>query len=278
MPACDPRALATRIRAHALRMVHRARASHVGGCLSAADVLAQLYGQWLRVDPQRPNRPERDRVIVSKGHAAAAVYAALAEAGFFPTCELERFCADGSPLAGHVSKAGVPGVEVSTGALGHGLALGVGMALGVRHDGLPSRVVVLMSDGECDEGSTWEAALLAAGQRLSNLLAIVDYNRMQALGPVEDVLPLEPFTAKWEAFGWCAREVDGHDHAELAAALADVPFSGDRPSVIIARTVKGKGVPFMEGALAWHYRSPNDEELAAALQALETPPAVEASV
>jgi transketolase len=260
--------LATAIRGHALRMVHRAQASHIGTCLSMADVLAVLYGHALRVDPARPDWPDRDRFVLSKGHGAAILYAVLAERGFFPKAWLDTYCADGSKLWGHVTSHGVPGVEVSTGSLGHGLAIGCGMALAGKRDGTAYRVFVLLSDGECDEGSTWEAVLFAPHHRLSNLVALVDYNKIQSFGRVDEVLDLEPLTAKWRAFRWGVREIDGHDHAAIAAALAETPLEADRPSVIIAHTVKGKGVSFMEGELAWHYKSPNDGQLAQALAEL----------
>jgi transketolase len=258
--------LARRIRAQALRMVHRAKASHIGGCLSAADLLAHLYGGWLKIDPARPDWSERDRFLLSKGHAAAAIYAVLAEQGFFPRAWLETYCGDGARLGGHVTSHGVPGVEVSTGSLGHGLPLGLGMALGFKRAGRANRVVVLMSDGECDEGAVWEAALMAPHWGCDNLLAIVDYNKIQSLGSVAEVAPLEPFADKWRAFRWAVREIDGHSHGEIAAALAAFPFDRDRPSLLIAHTVKGKGVSFMEGKLLWHYRSPSDEQLAQALR------------
>ncbi len=247
-------------------MVHRANASHIGGCLSSADLLAVLYGQVLRVDPARPDWPDRDRFVQSKGHAAAALYATLALRGFFPRSRLEAYCADGSDLYGHVTSGRLPGVEVSAGSLGHGLPIGCGMALAARRARRPARVFVLCSDGELDEGSTWEAVLFAAHHRLENLVAVVDYNQIQSFGTVKEVLDLEPLADKWRAFGWGVREIDGHDHAAIAAAFAAVPFAAGRPSVVVAHTVKGKGVSFMEGQLAWHYKAPNAEQLAQALR------------
>ncbi len=249
-------------------MCRRANASHIGSCLSVADILAGLYGGFLRVRPAEPNWPERDRLVLSKGHAAAALYAVLAETGFFPVEWLERYCQAGQPLAGHISHH-VPGVEVSTGSLGHGLSLGAGFALAAKADASPARAVVVLSDGECDEGSIWEAALFAPQHRLDNLIAVVDHNGLQGFGRVAEVLDLAPFADKWRAFRWGVREIDGHDHAALQAALAAVPFEAGRPSVIIARTTKGRGVSFMEDCLAWHYRSPNDETLAQALRELD---------
>jgi transketolase len=263
----DYQSLATRIRAHALRMTHRARSSHIGGCLSIADLLAVLYSGVLKVNPGRPDLPDRDRFILSKGHAAAALYAVLAERGFFPKEWLETFYQNGSHLPGHATY-GVPGVEVSTGSLGHGLSIGCGMALAGKHDGKSYRVFTLLSDGECDEGSTWEAALFAPHHHLDNLVAIIDYNKIQSFGRVKEVLDLEPFTAKWQSCNWGVQEIDGHDVEAIENALYDVPFITGKPSCIIAHTVKGKGVSFMENDLAWHYQSPKDDQLRQALAEL----------
>lgn len=265
----DTEELARAIRASALRMVHAANASHIGTCLSAADLLAVLYGGVLRVDPARPDWPERDRFILSKGHGGAILYAVLAERGFFPPAWLDTYCRDGSRLGGHITHHGVPGVEVSTGSLGHGLPIGCGMALAGRRGGQPQRVFVMLSDGELDEGSNWEAILFAPQHGLDNLVAVVDYNKIQSFGAVKEVLDLDPLADKWRAFRWAVREVDGHDHREIGGALARVPFEPGRPSVIIAHTVKGKGVSFMEDQLAWHYKSPDAEQLARALAELE---------
>jgi transketolase len=259
--------LADYIRSQTLRMVHRANASHVGSCLSMADLLAVLYGGVLRVDPAQPAWPDRDRFILSKGHGAAALYAVLAERGFFPTAWLDLHVQDGSPLLGHASHH-VPGVELSTGSLGHGLPVGCGMALAGKREEKPYRVFVLLSDGELDEGSNWEAILFAPQHHLDNLVAIVDYNKIQSFGSVKEVLDLDPLADKWRAFRWAVREIDGHDHAQIESALNSVPFEPGKPSVIIAHTVKGKGVSFMEDQLAWHYRSPNAEQLAQALAGL----------
>jgi transketolase len=260
--------LARLARCHTLRMVHHARASHVGSCLSIADILAVLYAEVLHVDPREPSAPARDRFILSKGHAAAVLYAVLAERGFIPREWLDHYCDDGFPLAGHVVHKGVPGVEVSTGSLGHGLSLGAGMALASARGGERHRVFVLLSDGECDEGSTWEAALFAAHQRLDNLIAVVDRNDLQGFGRVSDVLALEPFADKWRAFGWAVEELDGHDHRALSEALGSTPRVPGRPTLVIARTVKGKGVSFMEDQFAWHYRSPSADDLVRALAEL----------
>ncbi len=263
----DPVELARRIRVHALRMVHRANASHIGGCLSMADLLAHLSAWRMNMNPKRPDDPMRDRLIVSKGHSAAGIYAALAERGFFPLKTLETYAENGSILAGHVSHH-APGVEFSTGSLGHGLSLGAGIALAGKSGSKNFGAYVLLSDGECDEGSVWEAALFAAAKRLDNLTAIVDYNKLQGFGRIEDVLPLEPFCDKWTSFGWAVREIDGHDHAVIEKTLRALPFELGKPSAIIAHTVKGKGVSFMEDKLEWHYRSPDDDQLARALSEL----------
>jgi transketolase len=249
-------------------MTHKARASHVGSCFSAADLLAVLYGAVLRFDAARPSWPERDRFLLSKGHAGAIVYAALAEMGFFSREWLDRYCEDGSPLAGHITHHNVPGVEASTGSLGHGLSIGCGMALAGRADRRGYRVFVLLSDGECDEGSTWEPVLFAGHHRLDNLTAIVDHNGIQSLGYVKDIIALEPFAEKWRSFGWQTQEIDGHDHDAILAALRSANIGV--PRAIIARTVKGKGVSFMEDQLAWHYKSVNDAQLASALREIET--------
>jgi transketolase len=263
--------LARRIRAHALRMTSSGGSSHIGSVLSVADVLAVLYGAFLRVDPAKPKWEDRDRLILSKGHAGAGVYAALAERGFFPVEKLKTHYQDGSDLSGHVSHKGVPGVELSTGSLGHGLSVAAGMALACRADRRPSRVVCVQSDGECDEGSVWEAAMFAAHHRLDNLIAIVDYNKIQSLDTVANTLALEPFADKWRAFGWAVTECDGHNHAELLAALGGVPLEAGRPTCILAHTIKGKGVSFMEHAVLWHYRTAKGDEFDRAIAELEGP-------
>ena len=250
-------------------MAHRARSSHVGSSLSAAELLAVLYGEILRISPETVGDPDRDRLILSKGHGCAGHYAVLAERGFFPLDWLDSFYHDGAKLAGHTTSHGVPGVEVSTGALGHGLPIGCGMALAGKRDGRPYRVFALLSDGECDEGSIWEAVLFAPHHQLDNLVAIVDYNKIQALGHVKDVLDLEPFAAKWESFRWAVREIDGHDVDAIEQSLREVPFEPGKPSCLIAHTVKGKGVRFMEDELLWHYRTPQGEEYDRAIAELE---------
>src|SRR5262245_5011469 len=266
------RALARRIRRDVLAMTHRSGASHVGTSLSMADLLAVLYGGLLRVDPARPGWPERVRFVLSKGHGCAGLYAVLAERGFFPLTRLAEFYRDGTRMAGHVTHEGIPGVEVSTGALGHGLSMACGMALAGRRDQSQFRVFALLSDGECDEGATWEAALLAAHHRLDTLVAIVDYNKIQSLGTVKEVLDLEPLAQKWQAFGWETREIDGHDLAEIHRVLSQIPLAPGRPTCVVAHTVKGKGVTFMENKLLWHYRAPDAVEVARALAELDAEP------
>jgi transketolase len=260
--------LARRSRISALSMCSRSGASHIGAALSVIDILAVLYGEVADVDPQRTEDPARDIVLVSKGHSASGVYAVMAHAGYFPLTWLDDYYQDGSHLGGHVTAHGIPGVELSTGALGHALPFGVGRALADKLDGIDRRVYVVLSDGECAEGSNWEGALLAAHHGLGNVTAIIDRNGLQILGRTEDVLGLEPFADKWRAFGWEVIELDdGHDHADLEAAMRR---TGSRPRVVIANTTKGKGVDFMEDKVEWHTLVPNAEHLASALAQLET--------
>lgn len=267
-PLITSREMAYRIRRHTLEMTSRGGSSHIASIFSIADIVAVLYTDVLRVDPRNPMWDARDRFILSKGHAGAAIYAALAERGFFPRERLREHYRDGSLLSGHISHKGLPGIELSTGSLGHGLPVAAGMALGAQIDRRTHRVVALLSDGECDEGSNWEAALFAAHQRLRRLTIIIDYNRLQSLGSVAETLGLEPFADKWRAFGWRVREVDGHDHDALRSALADEEQSL-RPLCVIAHTVKGKGVSFMENTVLWHYRTARGAEYEAALRELK---------
>jgi len=267
--AMDTVALAQRIRRHAVSMTNLGKSSHIASVLSMSDIIAVLYGRILNVRPAEPKWPERDRFILSKGHAGAGVYAALAETGFMPVSQLQTHYQDGSLLSGHVSHKGIPGVELSTGSLGHGLPVACGMAKAGRLDGANYRVFCVLSDGECDEGSNWEAALFAAHHELANLCAVIDYNKIQSLASTEETLRLEPFADKWRAFGWDVQEADGHDHQHLATAL-DVSAPGrTRPRVVIAHTTKGKGVSFMESSVLWHYRSPQGEEYNNAIRELD---------
>jgi transketolase len=257
--------LATRIREHCLRMTHRGRSGHVGSMLSMAEILAVLYTRVLRVDPQNPHWPDRDRFVLSKGHGGGAVYAVLGELGFFPKEWFEGYYRDEGKLMGHISHH-VPGVEFSTGSLGHGLPVAVGMALAARRARKTHRILCLMSDGDCDEGSTWEALLFAAQHRLDNLTVIVDYNRVQALGFSRDILDLEPFARRMEDCHWAVKEADGHDVVAIDRALAQLPFEAGKPSWLICHTVKGKGVSWMENTVSCHYGSVTDEQLAQALK------------
>ena len=249
--------LAWLIRRHGVEMTHLSGGSHIASILSVADIIAVLYSDVLIYDSQDPKMPERDRFILSTGHAGAAIYAALAESGFFDPEQLKTHYQNGSILSGHVSHKGVPGVEFSTGSLGHGLPVAVGMAQAAKMDGREHRVYVVLGDGECDEGSVWEAALFANHFGLNNLVAIIDHNKMQSLDFCENTLKLSPFAEKWRSFGWNALQVDGHDHNALRTAFDEAKRS-EKPTVIIADTVKGKGISFMEFDILWHYRFPHD--------------------
>jgi transketolase len=228
---------------------------HVGSSFSLVEIFRVLYDHVLRFNPADPLWPERDRCILSKGHGCLALYALLADKGFFPAHELERFCKKDALLGGHPEARKIPGVEASTGSLGHGLPIGVGMALNARIERAPYRTFVVSSDGESNEGSVWEAALHAGKHRLSSLTVIIDYNKQQSYGATSEVLDLEPFADKWRAFGFAALEVDGHDVGELRSAFAKCPLDAERPSAIICHTVKGKGVDFAEGNPSWHHKS-----------------------
>ena len=263
------RDIAQRLRRRDLQMVHAAGIGHPGGELSAMDLLATLYfGGVLDVDPKNPTRPDRDRFILSKGHSAAALYATLAEAGFFPIEELATFAQAGSRLGGHPDRTKVPGVETNTGPLGHGLPVGVGCALAAKLDGACWRTYVLTGDGELQEGSNWEAAMAAAHFRLDNLTVVVDRNRLQLGDSTERTIGLEPLADKWQAFGWAVAEVDGHDHAALLDAFGSLPLESGRPTCLIANTHKGEGVSFMRDNVAWHHGVPSAEQLAQALAEL----------
>jgi transketolase len=255
--------IAAELRAEVIGLSHRAKTPHLGSSLSCLDLLTALYWAFLRIEPANAADPDRDRLILSKGHAAPALYAALCARGFFPRTLLEEYGRDGAALAEQPAPGCAPGVEWATGSLGHGLSAGVGMALAGRIQGRTYRTVVVLSDGECNEGSVWEAAMFSAAQKLGSLTVLVDYNKWQATGRSNEVMALDPFRAKWEAFGWESYEVDGHDFAEIAAALACAELPGrDKPLAIVAHTVKGRGVSFMEDDNNWHYRIPNADEVA----------------
>jgi transketolase len=260
--------MARRIRRNCLRMVHVARLGHPGGDLSAADILATLYSSILRIDPRNPRLPERDRFILSKGHCSAALYATLAEAGFIPHAMLDEYMKPLSLLNGHPDRNKVPGVEANTGPLGHGLPIAVGAAKAAKIIGAGWRTFVLTGDGELQEGSNWEAAMAAAQFRLDNLTVIVDRNRLQQGDETESTVGLEPLAERWRAFGWSVREAGGHDYGVLLDTFRSVPFEPGRPSCVIARTHKGRGVSFMEDRVEWHHRVPTAEELSQALSEL----------
>ena len=264
----DYKKIAKEIRKKILKMIFSSQSSHIGSALSCVDILTVLYFKILSIDPKKPFTEKRDRFILSKGHVASALYAALAQRGFFPEKTLASYCLDGCRLPGHSTKDCVPGVEVSTGSLGHGLAMGAGMALAAKHGNRSYRVFVLLSDGECDEGSVWETALFSSHHKLDNLIGIVDYNKLQAFGRTNEVMNLEPFVDKWAAFGWQVKEINGHNYSDIEKTLNEVPFKKGKPSMVIAHTIKGKGISFMENKLEWHYKSPTKEEYVLALKEL----------
>jgi transketolase len=268
-PAAETRTRAAAIRRHIVDMCANPEGGHLGGSLSCADILSVLYFSVLRVDPDRPGDPDRDVFVLSKGHAAIALYATLAERGFLPTAELATYAGPGGRLMGHPVRA-VPGVEMPTGSLGHGLPLGLGFALSGRLAGRSRRAFVLLGDGELQEGSNWEAASVASAHRADSLVAIVDRNRFQLGGGTEEIGGLEPLGDRWRAFGWAVREVDGHDHDALRSALSSAPWQPGRPSVLIARTVKGQGVPMMAGRVSSHYATLNPRLHGKVLRSLES--------
>jgi transketolase len=248
-------------------MAHAGKTPHVASALSCADIMAALYFAALRIDPAAPEAEGRDRFILSKGHGCMALYATLAERGFFAEEVLEEYARDGGRLAEHPAPRCLPGLEAATGSLGHGLSLGTGLALAARIRQQNHRVFVLLSDAECAEGTVWEAALFASARGLDNLVAIVDYNKWSAMGRTSPYL--EPLAEKWKAFGWSCVEIDGHDAGVIVGALSRVPYEPSRPTAVVAHTVKGKGVSFMEDDLEWHYRPPSDNDLKRAIEEIE---------
>ena len=263
------RDIAVKLRRRLVTTSAEAKIPHLGSCLSCVELLVQLYWQELDIEPLDYENPDRDRFLLSKGHGAPILFQVLAERGFFPLERLSDFGQPGSVFHEHPPKPGyIPGVEAATGSLGHGLPMCLGMALAARIQKRRYRCYALLSDGECNEGSIWEAAMLAAAQRVGNLTAIIDYNKWQATGRSQDVLALEPLAMKWEAFGWHVQEVDGHSFIDIQEALGEARLAKDKPSAIIAHTIKGKGISFMEDDNNWHYRTPNSEELEAALKEL----------
>ncbi len=252
---------ATNIRKRILSMIVAAHASHIASSYSIVDILVYLYTSHLKVFPKNPWNDNRDRFILSKGWGISALYAVLAKKGFFDKKLLSEYCRDGSRMIGIATRNGIPGIEATTGSMGHGLPIGVGMALSAKLTNKKHKIFVAISDGECDEGSTWEAILLAGHHKLSNLTVIVDYNKWQSFGGIKDVLALEPLIKKWQSFNWSAKEIDGHNFAEIDKAVAQLPFEKNKPSVIIAHTIKGKGVSVLEDRNEWHYRTPTDKEI-----------------
>ena len=260
---------AIEVRCELLRMIHAAGSGHPGGSLSAADIVTALYFHVMKIDPANPNWEDRDRFILSKGHACPVWYTALAMRGFFPREELKRLRQLGSILQGHPDMRKVPGIDMTTGSLGQGLSCGLGMALAATVRKKDYRVYVILGDGEVDEGQVWEAAMCAAKYRVGNLIAFIDYNRLQLDGPTEVIMPLEPLADKWRSFNWSVDEIDGHDMAQILLAIEKAQSEPDRPHVIIAHTTKGKGVSFMENEAGWHGKAPSDDELAGCLAQLE---------
>jgi transketolase len=261
--------MAKKLRRHVITMIAAAGSGHPGGSLSAADIVTALYFKVLHHNPKNPQWQDRDRFILSKGHAAPILYAALAESGYFPVVELATLRKLDSRLQGHTDRNLTPGVEMSAGSLGQGLSFAIGVALAARLDSKDYRTYVLLSDGECDEGQTWEAALSAAHFKLDNLTAIVDCNQIQLSGWTRDIMNLEPFTQKWQAFGWNTIDIDGHDFVQILAAFQEAEKTKTKPTVIIAHTIKGKGVSFMENNVAFHGKAPTPEEAERALKELE---------
>jgi transketolase len=256
------------LRLDVIEMITRAGSGHPGGSLSAADIVAALFFHHMRLDPDRPDWPERDRFILSKGHAAPILYAALARRGFFPREELWTLRQCDSILQGHPDCRKTPGVDMTSGSLGHGICLGAGLALGLRADGNTARVYVLVGDGEMQAGIIWEGLMTAAKYRLANLTVIMDFNNVQLDGFMHQVMPLEPVLDKWRAFGWHVIEIDGHNLSELVESLDQAGDIHDRPTAIVAHTTKGKGVSFMENRSAWHGGAPNEEQYRQAIAEL----------
>lgn len=263
-------AIAVTLRRRLVKTSAEAKIPHLGSCLSCVELLVQLYWQELNIEASNPEDPERDRFLLSKGHGAPILFQVLAERGFFPLERLCDFGKQGSVFHEHPPKPGyIPGIEAATGSLGHGLPMCLGMALAARIQNRPARCYALLSDGECNEGSIWEAAMLAGAQGIESLTGVIDYNKWQATGRSQEILAIEPLGLKWEAFGWHVQEIDGHNFTEIDKALRTARLERERPSMIIAHTTKGKGISFMEDDNNWHYRTPDENELAAAMKELE---------
>jgi len=260
--------ISRQIRGTVVEMSHRAKAAHLGSSLSCVDILTAVYFHAIKLDPQNPRSPKRDRFILSKGHAAASIYATLAYKGIISKDLLPGYGQPGSDLEEHPSPGKLPGIEVATGSLGHGLSISLGMALASNIQKLSFKIFVLMSDGECNEGSVWEAAAFAAAHKLDNVMAFVDFNKWQATGRSQEVMSLDPLKEKWESFGWYVHEVDGHDMKSLLECLSQFPHTSGKPVAVVAHTIKGKGVSFMEDDNNWHYRVPTAEEVVTAKKEL----------
>ena len=260
--------IAKNLRKRILKMIYTAKASHIASSFSILDILLYLYEAVLKIDPAHPDDPARDSFILSKGWAAAGLYSVLVHKGFFPEDLLDTYCQDGSRFIGITTMSGIPGIEATTGSMGHGLPISVGFALAARMQKSPHRIFTIISDGELDEGSTLEAIFFAGFHKLSHLTLIVDYNKYQSFGRVKDVLDPEPLADKFKAFRWSVREVDGHNFKDMARVFAEIPAEEGKPTAIIAHTIKGKGISFMEDKNEWHYRYPNREQYESALKEL----------
>lgn len=256
------------IRKNVVTMAYKANSSHVASALSMIDILVVLYFKVLNIDFQNLDDRNRDRFILSKGHASSGLYATLSKKGFFNKSLLQTYCVNGSLLSGHPKKGTLPGIEASTGSLGHGMSLGCGIALSNKNDCINAKAIVLMGDGECNEGSVWETAMFASSRKLNNFIVIIDNNKFQGLGKVSTVTGLYPLSEKWKAFNWNVICINGHNYDEIYEALKNAYVSNNKPTVIIADTIKGKGVSFMENKLEWHYKSPNEEQYKKAMREL----------
>lgn len=260
---------AKEIRVEIIKMIYKSQSGHPGGSLSAADIVTALYFEILNIDPNRPNWEERDRFILSKGHACPVWYVCLAEKGFFPKENLAKLRKIGGILQGHPDMCKVPGLDMTTGSLGQGLSAGVGMALGAKTKGLQFKTYVMLGDGEINEGQVWEAAMSANKFKLNNLIAMIDYNNLQLDGQCNEVMPIEPLADKWQSFGWDVKEIDGHNMHEILTVFYDLKKQQENPTIIIAHTIKGKGVSYMENQLNWHGKAPNEEQFQQAMKELE---------
>jgi len=264
----DLQKMAGDIRRGILKTICKGGGGHIPASLSIVEILVFLYNSVLNIDPKNIKNEDRDRFILSKGHACVALYSVLANKGFFPKDELDKFGKKGSILGGHPDMLKVPGIEASTGSLGHGFSFGIGMALAGKLDRKDYRVFVIIGDGECQEGSVWEAAMFAPQHKLDNLVVIVDYNKIQAMDRLDKIISMDPLADKWKAFGWEVKEADGHDFSSLQEVFTSIPFIKGMPNLVIANTIKGKGISFMENTPIWHYRLPNKEEMKIACKEL----------